>query len=87
MASVLALVLAGSVAFVPGDLGRMKEKPPFRGMLAKSRGVNILSAARFFLFGARDVWFVVGLPIFLYGTLNWTFEGVGGFLALWTIGY
>jgi hypothetical protein len=87
MAGALAFVLAAAIAFVPGDLGRMKDKPPFRGLLAKDRAINVLSAARFFLFGARDVWFVVGLPIFLYGTLGWTFEGVGGFLAVWTIGY
>ena len=39
-----------------------------------------------FLFGARDVWFVVGVPVFLYAS-GWTFTMVGGFLALWTIGY
>ncbi|MEO1401474.1 MAG: MFS transporter, partial [Cyanobacteria bacterium J06635_1] len=38
-------------------------------------------------FGARDVWFVVGLPVFLYGTLGWRFAQVGGFLAIWVIGY
>jgi predicted MFS family arabinose efflux permease len=46
-----------------------------------------LSAARFFLFGARDVWFVVGLPVYLYAVLGWEFMQVGGFLALWIIGY
>ena len=49
--------------------------------------VNVLSAARFFLFGARDVWFVVGLPVFLYDQLGWNFAQVGGFLAAWVIGY
>ncbi|NES71923.1 MAG: MFS transporter, partial [Okeania sp. SIO2D1] len=46
-----------------------------------------LSAARFFLFGSRDVWFVVGLPVFLEGTLGWSFYQVGGFMASWVIGY
>ncbi|OYY10425.1 MAG: MFS transporter, partial [Rhizobiales bacterium 35-68-8] len=57
-----------------------------RELFGKSRGVNLLAAARVALFGARDVWFVVGVPVFLYGT-GWTFPMVGGFLALWTIGY
>ena len=48
--------------------------------------VNLLAAARVLLFGARDVWFVVGLPVFLYAS-GWTFPQVGGFLALWTVGY
>src|SRR5690606_20243223 len=43
--------------------------------------------ARLFLFAARDVWFVVGLPVFLYDRLGWSFLGVGTFLALWVIGY
>jgi len=46
-----------------------------------------LSAARFFLFGSRDVWFVVGLPVFLYEVLDWSFSEVGAFLAIWVIGY
>ena len=57
-----------------------------RELFAKSRGVNLLAAARIFLFGARDVWFVVGLPVFLYAA-GWRFVEVGGFLAAWTIGY
>ena len=46
-----------------------------------------LSAARLFLFGSRDIWFVVALPIFLDEELGWSFEGIGGFLAAWIIGY
>jgi hypothetical protein len=57
-----------------------------RELFAKARGVNLLAAARIFLFGARDVWFVVGLPVFLYGA-GWRFVEVGGFLAAWTIAY
>jgi len=57
-----------------------------RELFAKSRGVNLLADARVFLFGARDVWFVVGLPVFLYAH-GWTFLSVGAFLAFWTIGY
>jgi hypothetical protein len=57
-----------------------------RELFAKSRGINLLAAARVFLFGARDVWFVVGLPVFLYAN-GWRFIEVGGFLAAWTICY
>src|SRR5476651_1541094 len=86
MAGALALVFAGTQASLPKDLGRTKAKAKFKGMFSKNRNVNVLSGARFFLFGARDVWFVVGVPVFLY-SLGWSFAQVGGFLALWVIGY
>ena len=53
---------------------------------SKGPAINLLAAARLLLFGARDVWFVVGLPVFLAAS-GWTFAMVGAFLALWTIGY
>jgi len=87
MAAGLAVVLAATIAFLPGDLGKAKTKVTFSKILSKSRPINLLSAARFFLFGARDVWFVVGVPIFLYDVLGWSFTEVGGFLAIWVIGY
>ncbi|MCG7995751.1 MAG: MFS transporter, partial [Candidatus Thiodiazotropha taylori] len=62
-------------------------KPKFSQVFSKVAAINWLSAARFFLFGSRDVWFVVGLPVFLYEVLEWSFTQVGGFLALWIIGY
>ncbi len=87
MAGALVLTLLGCVLALPPDIGRAKEKVGFRGMFSMSRAVNVLSAARFFLFGARDVWFVVGLPVFLADRLGWNFYQVGGFLAAWVIGY
>ncbi|MFO7648349.1 organoarsenical effux MFS transporter ArsJ [Halomonas sp. 3H] len=87
MAVMLAGVLALSLARLDGDLGRAKAKPKFREMLSKSRAINILSAARMCLFGARDVWFVVALPVFLATRFEWDSWQVGGFLALWVIGY
>jgi predicted MFS family arabinose efflux permease len=87
MAVALALVWLASIAFLRMDLGRAKVKPKFREMLSKSRAINVLSAARLFLFGARDIWFVVALPVFLSESLGWDFWRVGGFLALWIIGY
>jgi len=86
MAAGLAVALAGTLA-LPGDIGKMKQKPGFGALWAKSEAINILSLARFFLFGARDVWFVVALPVFLEARLGWRFWEVGGFLGLWVIGY
>jgi hypothetical protein len=80
LAFLLTLVL-------PAEIGRMKQKPSFSALFSKSRGINILSLARFFLFGARDVWFVVALPVFLQQALGWRFWEVGGFMGLWVIGY
>jgi hypothetical protein len=65
----------------------MKQKPAFSALFSKSRGINVLSLARFFLFGARDVWFVVALPVFLQAALGWQYWEVGGFMGLWVIGY
>ena len=86
MAGVLALVLLGVLFSLPPMMGKARASSSARELFGKSRGVNLLAAARIALFGARDVWFVVGVPVFLYGT-GWTFPMVGGFLALWTIGY
>ena len=69
------------------DLGQAKTKVGFKQLFSKTREINVLSAARLFLFGARDIWFVVGVPIFLEGTLAWSFSRVGTFMALWVIGY
>ncbi|MHC5351568.1 organoarsenical effux MFS transporter ArsJ [Metapseudomonas furukawaii] len=87
MAVVLALIWLGSLAWLRQDLGKAKAKPKFRDLLSKSRAINILSAARLFLFGARDVWFVVALPVYLSSALGWDVWRVGGFLAAWVIGY
>jgi len=87
MAAALLLVWVASLFLLRGDLGKAKAKPKFTELLSKSRAVNILSAARLFLFGARDVWFVVALPVFLGAQLGWDYWQVGGFLAAWVIGY
>ena len=87
MAAVLALIWISSLILLKKDLGKAKAKPKFRDILSKSRAINILSAARMFLFGARDVWFVVALPVYLSSVFGWDFWKVGGFLAAWVIGY
>lgn len=86
MAAALALALLLTL-LLPAEIGRMKRKPAFSALFSKSEGINVLSAARFFLFGARDVWFVVALPVFLQAALGWRTWEVGSFLGLWVIGY
>lgn len=87
MAAVLTMVWIASLMLLKKDLGKAKAKPKFKEILSKSRAINILSAARLFLFGARDVWFVVALPVYLASTFGWDHWRVGGFLAAWIIGY
>ncbi len=86
MAGLLALVLVGVIFSLPPMMGKSKASKSARELFAKDPSINILAAARVTLFGARDVWFVVGVPVFLY-SVGWTFTMVGGFLAAWTIGY
>ena len=87
MAAALALVLVAVVLSLPAEMGRAKAKVKFASILSKSRNINLLSAARLFLFGSRDIWFVVALPLYLAASLGWSHAQVGGFLALWVIGY
>lgn len=87
MAGALFAVWAACWASLPRELGKSKGKVKFTQLFSKTREVNVLSAARFFLFGARDIWFVVGVPVFLRGTLGWSFTQVGTFMALWVVGY
>jgi predicted MFS family arabinose efflux permease len=83
----LFIVLGVSMLLLPAGLGKSKNKAKFTQVFSKAPAINWLSAARFFLFGARDVWFVVALPVYLYAVFGWSFMQVGGFLALWIIGY
>jgi hypothetical protein len=87
LAGMLLLVLVVTALLLPKGVGKMKSKPKFTQVFSNTPAINWLSAARFFLFGSRDVWFVVGLPVFLYSVLGWSFTQVGGFIALWVIGY
>lgn len=87
MSAVLALTAVVVASLLDEDIGRSKRKAPLRSILSKSSAINRLSFARFFLFGSRDIWFVVALPVFLADRLNWSHTGVGGFLAAWVIGY
>ena len=85
-----ALVLTALVVVLTlmrGELGRPDRKARFRQMFSNNHAVNILAGARIVLFASRDVWFVVGLPVFLRSELGWSFWQVGAFLAVWVIGY
>jgi len=87
MAAMLSVVWIWSLISLKAELGKAKNKPKFTEIFSKSSSINLLSAARLFLFGARDVWFVVALPVFLATTFNWDHWWVGGFMASWVIGY
>ena len=87
MTALLTLALTISLIWLDGRLGKAKNKPKFNQLFAKSPEINWLSGARFFLFGARDVWFVVALPVYLQAVLGWSHTEVGMYLATWIIGY
>jgi predicted MFS family arabinose efflux permease len=86
MAALLAVIFVAGLFLLPRQLGKAKSSKTIKELFGKTRGVNLLAAARIFMFGARDVWFVVGLPVFLYA-YGWRFLQVGAFLAAWTIAY
>lgn len=87
MAGALAVLWMGTWLALPQGMGRAKGKAGFNDLFSKSREINVLCVARFFLFGARDIWFVVGVPVFLRGVLGWSFTEVGTFMAFWVVGY
>jgi MFS family permease len=87
MATVLAIVFLTSVLMLEGDLGKAKQKVKFTQIFSRHASLNYLAGARLFLFAARDVWFVVALPIYLVSQLGWQHTDVGVFMALWIIAY
>ena len=87
MAVLLFCVYVYAAWRLPLGLGTAKAKAKFSQIFSKTREINILSGARYFLFGSRDVWFVVGLPVFLASVTGWNHIEVGSFLALWVVGY
>ncbi len=95
MAAILFVILAGVVVGMPTGLPVGRKDAKFLEVFSKNRNINWLSAARLFLFGARDVWFVVGIPIYFYAVLSDGSEAgnraaffmIGSFMAVWTILY
>jgi hypothetical protein len=86
LVALVAAALAVTV-ILGGPLGEADPRARFRAMFSQTRAVNVLAAARLLLFAARDVWFVVAVPVFLRTEVGWSFWQVGAFLALWVIGY
>lgn len=87
LAGLLAFALVLTWFYLPKEMGKAKSKTKFSRIFSNKPEINWISAARFFLFGARDIWFVVALPVFLQSVLQWSFNQTGAFLALWIIGY
>lgn len=95
MAAILALILIAVVLRMPSGLPAGRKDAKFRDVFSKNRNINWLSLARLFLFGARDVWFVVGIPIYFYSVLSdgsaagnrSAFFLIGVFMAGWIILY
>ena len=87
MAAMVFIALILTSRLMRGHLGHPDKTAKFTQMFSNNRAVNVLAAARIFLFAARDVWFVVALPFYLYSVLGWTFWQVGTLLAVWVIGY
>ena len=87
MALCLAVVALLSYLLLNKDIGKAKNKIKFRAIFSKNSSLNYLSAARLTLFAARDVWFVVALPVYLSSELAWSFHTIGLFMATWVILY
>lgn len=95
MAVALAVILIAVVVGMPSGLPTGRKDAKFKEVFSKNRNINWLSFARMCLFGARDVWFVVGIPIYFYAVLSdgteasnrTAFFTVGAFMAVWTILY
>jgi len=87
MIAMLSLALLISNRRLKKEEKKSKFKAKFTTLLSKSRRINLLSAARLFLFGARDIWFAIALPVYLQSKLNWQHVEVGTFLAVWIIAY
>jgi len=88
--TLIALVATGllvAASMMRGGLGTVNKKAKFSHVFSRNSAVNMLAVARLFLFGARDVWFVVAVPVFLSSVLGWQFWQAGGFMAAWVIGY
>lgn len=87
MLAALSITLLFSIFNLKQGLGKASYKPKFRQIFSNSPAINTLAAARLFLFAARDVWFVVALPVYLAAYLGWSHWLTGGFMASWVILY
>ncbi|MCM8535514.1 MAG: organoarsenical effux MFS transporter ArsJ [Lentisphaeraceae bacterium] len=87
MAAIILVIFITTLLILNGDLGQAKSKNRLKELFSQGRNINLLAASRVFLFGARDIWFVVGIPIFMSEGLGWSFSKIGSFMAVWVIIY
>lgn len=87
LASIIIIALFLVLTLLPDSIGETKIKVKFKKLFDITPSLKILSGARVFLFAARDIWFVVALPVYFSVAFGWSHSQVGGFMALWVIGY
>ena len=95
MAIVLFFILIITLIFIPAEILKITKNTKFIEVFSVNQNINFLSLGRVFLFGARDIWLVIGLPVFLYSLLSdgtqegnyKTFFIIGTFMSSWTILY
>ena len=87
MAGIIFIIFLFSIFSLPTEIGKSKVKMPFKGIFQQKSEIKILSAARTFLFAARDIWFVIAIPVFMNSVLGWSFTQTGTFMAIWVIVY
>ena len=87
MAAGIFILFLFSLFMLPKEIGKSKASNKLKSIFSQGKNINILSAARVFLFGARDIWFVVGVPVFMVSVMNWNFNKIGAFMAVWVIVY
>lgn len=84
---IILIATLSSMLWLQPAMGRASFKPKFNDLMSRSLRINQLSAARLFLFASRDVWFVVSLPLVLAGVFGWSHSQIGGYFAIWIMGY
>ncbi len=87
LAGMLACVFVVTLVLLPAKIGKSSKKAKFKHLFSNTSDINWLSLARLFLFASRDVWFVVGLPLYLASVVGWSYSEVGAFMAGWIIFY
>ena len=87
MAVMIFVIWLASMFLLPQEIGQAKSKNRLKELFQQGRTINLLATARVFLFGARDIWFVVAVPIFLASQFKWNFSQIGTFMAVWVILY
>jgi MFS family permease len=87
LAGLVVVALLFSLLFLPKEIGKVNRTSKFSSILKQNKNIKKLSFARIFLFGARDIWFVVAIPLYFTSVFQWSFSEVGTFMAFWVVGY